>query len=530
MWGLVLVAAASCSEDGDELETIFVDERAEVGGDGSENRPLRDVGAALTLVPAGGLVYVAAGTYSVPAVWEFEAPVSILGALGSSTHFVADQGDRVQWSGNAGDALSVRDITFDSAVAIGALDVELHTVEVSGTGPALSLANATAEFIDVVVHVGDEAGLGEYDDDSVLVQNSTLTWTGGSATDGPDRGLVVEGSRITLGGVALSSGTRAALHIAGDSECTATEVAIEDAGLAVFIQNSSLHLIDSNIARTRQTSILGGTASEVLIEGSTFEDSPSGFIASSLNAASLTIRDSSFLRAVSDNCITASAGAFTATGNTIHTCAGSGISAIGVDVEILDNDIQNIQLDLLIGVVASAISLSQSTGTISENSIADTVDSGINIINSSVVASGNRIGPIGGAGISHVDGPVDGSSFTGNTIEGATGAGIIMLNASGDAKGNTIRDTQLSASNGFGDGIVFGSSAEAVVQDNTISGSAHSGVLFLNGAVGHISGNTATANGQYGISELCLDTPNQVSIGENTLGGNTAGESQICSP
>ncbi|MCP4445777.1 MAG: right-handed parallel beta-helix repeat-containing protein [Myxococcales bacterium] len=529
MYGLVWVAVSGCSDDGRTRETLFVDQAAEEGGDGSESQPLRSVGEALALVRAEGLVYVASGTYQVPERWEFDAPVSILGSLNSSTRFEADQGNRIQWSGVEDVALSIRDVRFDSAFTLTTINLTLRDVEINGAGPALSLANSSALLTDLVVRVSEESGPGEYDDDSVLVQDATVMWTGGAAVDGPDRGLVVERSIMSLSDVEVSSAARSALHIAEGSEFTADAVTIEDAGLAVLIQNSSLSLSRSHIARTTQTSILGGAESIIVIEDSTFEDSPGGFVAMSVGATSLTVLGSSFMRSTSDNCITVNAGIFVATGNTIYTCAGSGISAIGVDVDIRDNDIRNILPDVILGIIASAVSLTAATGTISGNTIVDTMDSGINSIDSVITASSNTIGPIGGAGISHVDSLAEKSTFSDNEIAEATGAGIIMLGGNADATANIITGTKLSSFSNFGDGIVFGSGANASVENNTITTSARSGVLFLNGALGNISGNTSTANGQYGISELCLETPNQVTVGTNTLGENTLGESQLCS-
>ncbi len=382
---------------------------------------------------------------------------------------------------------------------------------------------------DVSVFVGEGSGLGEYDDDAVLVQQSELSWIGGAALDSPDRALVLEDSTATVEDVALSSGARAALHIVRTSSLQASGLRIEDAGLAAFVQNSSLMLSASEVARTAQISILGGAASEVTLLDSTFADSPAGFVAASLDATSLEIRDSRFLRASADNCITASAGALTAVGNTIDGCSGSGISAIGIEVDIQENDIRNIDFDRLIGIVASAISLTDATGLVRGNTIAATLDAGITSINSATEIRANIIGPVEGAGISHVDGPAERSTFAENQITSATGAGIIVLNASADVTENIIDDTKLSAGTSFGDGVVFGSFANVSVQENMISASARSGILYLNGAQGDITGNTATANGQYGISELCIDEPNQVTVGANTLAGNTAGESQICS-
>lgn len=518
-----------CGGDGNTLDTIFVDETAAPGGDGSEESPLTSVGEALTVVPENGLIYVASGTYQVPATWMFPTTVRVFGALETPTVFLADSGDTISWQGSEDHQLTVRDIEFQSAFHVRNTTLDLRNVTVTGIGPALSLIDADASMLQVDISVSRAADSGDYADDAFLVQDSTLEWTEGSAVDAPDRGIIIDGSAVSLNSVDLTSGSRAAVHLVANSELTATNLTIEDSGLAVFIQNSSLLLSESEVRRTGQTSILGGTESVIRVEDSLFEDSPGGFVATSLNATSLHLQGNIFRRAVADNCITASAGSLLAEDNDIDTCAGSGISALGVDVEIRDNRIENILPDLIIGIVATGVSVTDATGTIERNTIKDTMDNGISVVDSVVVVDSNIIGPVNGSGISYVDGPTTMSRFSNNTISEATGAGIIVLNASVDIEGNTIADTKLSSETSFGDGIVFGSAANVTVIGNSIAGSVRSGVLFFDGALGVVRDNSASGNGQYGISELCIGDANQVVVGQNTLTGNGAGASQLCS-
>ncbi len=526
---LVFCLALGCGEDGSTSDTIFVDEAAEPGGDGSEASPFTGVGEALTDVPPGGLVYVAPGTYPVPSSWNFDAAVTVLGSLKAPTVFVADSGETIAWSGSAEELITIRDVAFQSAFQVERGNLELRSVSVEGVGPALSLSNATVNMTQVDVNVSEAASSGDYADDALLVHKSSLDWSQGSAVDAPDRGIVIEESSVTMDDVAISSGMRAAVHLVEDSELTASALQLSDSGLGVFVQNSSLMLTNSEIYRTEQTSILGGMASVIHVEDSRFQDSPSGFIAASLNSTSVTLRRNTFLRAVSDNCVTVSAGTLLAEDNVINTCAGAGISALGVAVEIRDNEIRNILPDLIVGIVATAISTTDSTGSIERNTIAETMDNGISIIDSVVVVDSNTIGPVHGSGISYVDGPTTRSQFSNNLITEATGAGIIVLNASVGVEGNTIADTKLSSGTSFGDGIVFGSAANVTVTANTVTGSVRSGILFFDGAQGEVRDNAASGNGQYGVSELCIGEPNQVVVGKNMLMGNTAGESQLCS-
>ncbi len=517
-----------CSEEGNTLHTIFVDETAAPGGDGSEEKPLTSVGEALTVVPENGLIYVAAGTYRVPNEWMFATPVRIFGALEAPTVFLADSGETLSWQSSENHQLTIRDIAFQSAFHVRSTTLELRNVSVTGIGPALSLIDADASMLQVDIRVSRAADSGDYADDAFLVQDSTLEWTEGRALDAPDRGIIIDGSAVSLTAVALSSGARAAVHLVANSELTASDLNIEDAGLGVFVQNSSLLLSESEIRRTEQTSILGGTESVIRVEDTLFEDSPGGSVATSLNATSLSLRGNTFRRAVADNCITASAGSLLAEDNEIDTCAGSGISALGVDVEIRDNRIENILPDLLIGIVATGVSVTDATGTIESNTIKDTMDNGISVVDSVIVVDSNTIGPVNGSGISYVDGPATMSRFSNNMITEATGAGIIVLNASVDIEGNTIADTKLSSETSFGDGIVFGSAANVTVIGNGITGSVRSGVLFFDGALGVVRDNSASSNGQYGISELCIGDANQVVVGPNTLTGNSAGAAQLC--
>ena len=529
LWLLAIEIASGCSEDGITLDTVFVDESAAPGGDGSEDRPLTSVGEALTQLPPGGLMYVAPGRYPVPSEWAFPSTVTILGSLQAPTNFLADNGEAITWSGSENHQLTIRDVAFQDGFHARDIDLELRNVVINGLGPALRLTDADASMTQVDIRVTGIADSGDYADDAFLVQDSALDWTSGSAIDAPDRGIVIDGSLVSLTGIELSSGARAAIHQVAGSELTAANLRIFDAGLGAFVQNSSLFLKDSNVVRTQQTSILGGTESILRIETSTFEDSPGGFVAASLNSTSVALVGNTFRRAIADNCITVSAGSLAAEDNVIDTCAGSGISALGVDVRIHDNRIENIQLDRIVGIVATAVSVTDATGTIERNTIKDTMDNGISVIDSVVTTDSNTIGPVNGSGISYVDGPSAKSRFLNNVISEATGAGIIVLNASVDVEGNTIADTKLSSGTSFGDGIVFGSAANVDVVDNSVTGSARSGILFFDGATGEIRDNNSFSNGQYGISELCIGTGNQVVVGENTLTNNTAGESQLCS-
>ncbi len=118
---------------------------------------------------------------------------------------------------------------------------------------------------------------------------------------------------------------------------------------------------------------------------------------------------------------------------------------------------------------------------------------------------------------------------TGNTIHQATGAGVIVLDATATVMGNTISDTAFNPIDAFGDGVAFGMNAVVTVQDNIITGSARNGVVFLDGASGTIDGNEASGNGEYGILEFCTGAPNAVVIGDNVLDNNTLGPMNLCS-
>jgi hypothetical protein len=521
----------ACGDDAsDSGDSVYVDLSASAGGDGTQDRPFLTVREGLDAVSPGGLVIVAPGRYEVPASHTFESDINILGSIQAPTQFeaAADEG-RIRWQTSAGAKLFLRDLSFESALELSGGDAELLTISMRGIGPVLSLEDTNANATELVLEMesegsGDDAGV------MVVVRNSTMVWDQGSAVGAADRALVSESSTLELSGLALSGARRGSMQILDSSDVTASDLTLQDTSMAGFVLNSTLTLSSSQISRTLQPALLIGSGGSATVNDSNFEDCAPGFVAASVGSLDLVLERNQFIGSENDNCVTASSTSFVARDNLIDTCAGAGILVLGVqDIELRNNTIQDIHFDKLIGITASGIALNGVTGLVSANTIKDTLNAGISISNSVINIDANNIGPIGGAGVSYVDGPAAASIVNNNVISDAVGAGIIALGSTVNMAGNIVSRTKVSV-DGFGDGIVFGSSAIVNATANILTDNLHNGILFLNGATGTVMGNTATGNAEFGVREICVGDANVVTVGTNTLSGNTLGDQTLCAP
>lgn len=533
-WCLAFAVFACGGNDGSST-TVFVDSAAEPGGDGSQGRPFQTVGEAFEVAADYETIAIAPGTYGVPEDWEFESSAVIQGSLGDDTVLEAESGAdaRIAWTA-PGELIALRELSLASGMTFSDGSFEAQNLTAGGgvTGPALALDDVEAELfavdIDGVVEDPDQAGTG----DGVVVTGGALLWRGGSSTNADDRALVISGAVATLEDLALDSRARGSLTADGGAEVDGVRISIETVRVGVFTSGSTLSLDDSDVSGAATAGLLTGPESDVTVTNSTFSDCPQGHVSVLGSNTSLVLSDNELRSAAEAPCITVSSatGGATVTGNLVDGCNGTGISLLQMaSATVSDNQVSNITLDVLFGTVADGISAIDSTATFSGNQISGTAGNGIAAIRSQLTASNNTITGPGGAGISLVDpGPAQ-STITNNTITGAFGVGIIALGAAAHLEGNDISATGLNPADSFGDGIAFADGADLEVIGNTTTNNARNGIVFLDGAAGEVTGNTASGNAQFGVLELCTGATNSVTVGANTLTGNTAGDMNLCS-
>lgn len=514
-----------------EPTTVFVDEGAAPGGDGTAEHPLRTVREALELPWRIEAIALAAGHYPAPTSWEFGSSLTIFGYTGEPTTLAAeDDATVLSWSGDGGVVL--RELELGSPLAREGGETGLYALTASELpAPALSLTDTAASIfgleLGTIVQEGGEGAVG----DGVVAAGGSLRWSGGSALGVPDRALVLLGAEAEIDSLTLSSVSRAALTVQDGASVVARDVVIEPGSIGVFVQAASLRLEHATITGAATAALLGGVASSTEVVASTFTDCPQGHVAAQGEGAAITLESSTLRGASMNSCFFASMteGAIVVRGNTIETCAGSGVSLYGVsDVTVDGNDISDILPDPIFGELAEGISVLASQGSLTGNRIYDTDSYGISANQSVVTIDGNDLGPTAAAGISLVDPGEAPCVVSHNVVHEATGAGVLMLAAWATLTDNEVTGTRFEPADGFGDGIAFGQGAHATVQGNTLLDNARNGIVFLDGVTGEISGNTASGNAGWGILEFCTGEPSSVVVGDNTLDGNTLGTQSLC--
>ena len=541
-FGLMFFAAlgAGCGDDATAVEqsptstTVFVDAAASPGGDGSFERPFRTVREALEIDRPIEVVALAGGRYPAPASWDFEAPLTILAHTEEPTALEAEApAEALSWSGT--EALVLRDLALGSPLSFHGGELELRQVSIEAvTAPALTLSATTTRIFDLgvgeLLSPADQPGQG----DGVVVEGGSLEWTGGTITQVPDRAVVLNGARATLASLTLASQLRAPLTVSDGSDVDASDLVIEDVAIGVFVDQATLRMDQIFVKNAGTAGVMASPLSDVRIRSSTLSDCPNGHISVLGEGASLTVEDSVLDGSIFASCIFASnaTGAVVLRGNQVSHCAGSGITLMGLrDAVVEDNDIHDILPDPIFPELADGITVLDASARIANNHIHDTAGYGMSLNRAEAQVEGNQIGQTAEAAITVVEAGTGPVTVSGNTIDQATGAGVIALDGVVvSVIDNVISATAFNPADSFGDGVAFGMGAVVTVSGNTITGSARNGVVFLDGASGSIDGNQASGNGEYGILEFCSGAPNDVVIGANQLDGNTLGPMSLCSP
>ncbi len=533
-FGCLLVG---CSDDSDTDPalgtTVYVDQSAADGGDGSAAHPFRTVREALEVEQAFETISIGPGDYPVPSPWAIDATVTVTGADGGTTTLDGEEtGARIAWTSGA--KLTLTTLGFAAPFSFDSGELELADVTVSEVvGPALEAIEATTRFqrvaVNGVMEVDGQAGTG----DGIVVSGGSLQWSDGSASDVPDRALVLEGATATLTDLTLTSRDRAPLTVSDGAAVTAQGIMIDQVSLGVFVDEASLELTGATISGATTAGLLASAGSTTIVTDSTFSNCPEGHVALIGAGASLTLERNRFENAANNACISAAQtdGSVVIRDNQIDGCAGGGITLSHLTgAEITGNEVANITPDPLFEELADGITLYDAEGTVSGNTVHHTDGYGISLIRGQGIIADNVVGPVDGVGISIVELGGARVQVAGNTITQARGAGVMVLEAAADLTDNTISETIFLGSEGLGDGIAFGLGADVTATGNQCFDNGTNGIVFLDGVTGELTGNTLTANNLYGIKEHCTGPVNQVTLTNNIFADNGMGPTDLCSP
>lgn len=591
MASALTLMTAGCGDDGGGGEgdnggpspegTVFVDGGAPIGGNGSEQRPFRDLASALA-APNVDRIIVRPGTYLTPSAQTFTTTLAIEGDSADEVIFIPEGDGAPQWQVDG--QLSLTGATLFTGMSLnGSGEVSLGELVIATDGVALSveglaalnidaatinnsagvvLRNASARISDTViggttgtaleieggditlntVTIENTLQVGEETSNALLATGATLTMESCTVSDSADRGVVFEtGTSATLTATTLTSSGRGLLTLNNGATATATELSASGSNICLFVTTGATLSIDQATVSNCSAGGLfvnadpAGSGAEAPLTTAnlndvTFEDCSGGHI-SMLGERSIgTIENSRFLRA-NESCISlaSSTEQVIIKNNVIEGCVSGGVSALNVSgAEINGNEISAVTADPTFTDVAHGVSAVDSQLTVIDNNIHDCDKLGVSLLRSSAEVRGNTLNALGDAGISAVDpSTFERSLITDNTISETRAAGIALFTVEADVSNNIISDVAFDPTVGLGEGVAFVLGADVNVQGNTIERCANNGILFSEAVTGRIDGNTLRQNGNFGIFEFCGEVTD-VTLGENTFEDNTSGEAQVC--
>lgn len=561
--------------------TVFVDGGAPLGGDGSEQNPLRDLASALA-TPNVDRIIVRPGTYLTPSAQTFTTTLAIEGDNTEEVIFIREGDGVPQWqvdgqlsltgatlftglslkgSGevNLGDLVIAADDVALAAEGLSAFNLNAaiinnsagvilretsarisDTVIGSATGTALEIEGGDVTLNALTIENTLQAG--EETSNALLATGATLTMENCTVSDSADRAVVLEtGTSATLNATTLTSSRRGLLTLNNGATATATELSASGTNICLFVTTGAT--LSVNTATISNCSAGGlfvaadpaGSGGEVPIttanlDDVTFEDCAGGHVSMLGERSVGTIENSRFLRA-NESCIslTNSNEQVIIKNNLIEGCIGGGVSALNVDgAEIRGNEISTVTPNPAFPDVAHGVSVVDSQVTVIDNNIHDCDKQGVSLLRSSAEVRDNTITALGDAGISAVDASTfERSLITGNTISETRAVGVALFTVEADVSDNVISDVAFDTTVGLGEGVVFALSADVNVQGNTMERCANNGILFSEAVTGNIDGNTLRQNGNFGIFEFCGEIAD-VTLGDNTFEDNASGETQVC--
>jgi hypothetical protein len=552
-WGLIAgVALLGCSRQITDPGVIYVDGLAAVEGDGRQESPYRTLRSALIHEGQYSHIMVAGDSVVAPSQWMFTEAVTIAGWGHAETVLVPEQDDRFSWSSGlevslshvklggtletTGGIWSLSQLGFSGVppkiVASDSTLVVNQSVWEGGVGTVLSVEEGSVALHGVVINgvVPDEAAS---EGDVIVVRNATFEMVQSRIEHASERALVLSNSVASVRETALQGGTRSGLSALSGSVVSLSDVAVSDATINLFVGTARLDIVGGEVRNSGFVGVLAGENSALSILDTRFEANREGHISVLGPNTSVLIDGIHAQDAELDSCVSVTGTDLpVVVQNSILTgCAGTGFSGYQLgDVTVSGNEISDISLDLVVGESADGVSLLDSTGLIEKNHVQGVLGNGIAILRASARVQDNIIIDSGDAGIDLVDRSGDRSVFSGNYIEGASTAGVVVLNADADVIGNQIVNSLFRAEYGLGEGVAFGAGADVLVEDNDIEGSARSGVFYMDGASGTVRSNRISESGRYGIVEFCAPDfrVNSVFVDDNTLTDNAYGDVLGC--
>ncbi len=489
-------------------------------GDGSRDRPLSTIQAAIDLAEAagGGRIAVAAGTYienlSLDGSYETEL-VGRCSALVSVDGSAAPDQAAVQVT-RGKERVSLEGI---SVIAGGSSGVRVSGAQLGGVHLALrsnggaglvALGGASVTLDDVTVadsvaDAGWNPGYGLYigDGSSLVLTSSVVSGNRGSGLVAVDAGTEVTADHVEV------SGTMAADDSSG--------------GYGVFVSDGArVGLTGSTVDRNTLAGLWvwgeGTTVSlgNTRVTGTRVDAQGSG--ASGIQAGG--------------------GAALQATGCTIQGSEAAGVSAEGagtvldlVDCQVLDNasSVAGLQGAGISAIEGAAVSASGTTvfGNGQYGVAATGEGTVVTVVNSTVSDTIERNAGVDGAGLAVGLGAT--MHCEGCTVQGNVGAGALAQGGTLQLRDTTVSDTEPASDGSFGAGVIAqeGASVELVacvvednvyagigadasfvdVEDTTIRGTrppAHGvggvGILMVDGAVLEGAGCTVEENSEVGVA------------------------------
>lgn len=574
------------SDGGPNVTVVWVDPAASVGGDGSLGAPFASMADAV----ASGLgdnttLRLAAGQHPLPSQIELPPGTRIEGAGIGLTVLVGAESS-IESTGAVGIAgLSVAAaISIDaparriessalapaSSLRLSGGDVELTAVQAEGASiELLDLTRLEAVGLDLdatalwIERSGDttvlslvsvrSAGPALTLVDSVAELRDVSISDAVDATDARGDGVVVSGGTVQLNAVTVLRVSGRGLNVGGDATVEADGLVVEGAGdAAVGVNGAQVDLVEAElrvaafgvVGNDAEIGVVGGRIAEIgshcilttggaLTVGGAFIDGCGDGGISSIGHSALSVSGTS-VTSCAGACVSASesAGPTAVSLTTVSDCIGSGLAVLNVDdLSLSGVEVHTVAVDPLFGT-SEAVAAVDSSGTLSALNVHDVAGAGVSLLRSTFSITDSTLWRLGDAGVRAVGVGAATTTVRGCTIEQASAAGVFVSEGRATVDGNVITGTRLLASEGLGEGVVFGLGASVDVLDNTIEQSAGAGVTFFSGASGTVDGNRLTGNRGRGIQEYCIDEVASPVVvgGSNVFADNALGDVERCTP
>ena len=496
------------------LATVYVDDDAAPGGDGTLDAPYATLDAALRAIEALApdevvqpvRVVLADGAYAAPSTsWGHAA---VVGTGPASTEILASE-VRQRAETLSLDGVALGSLTVEASTSLALTDVHLDSGEVTLLAPTVamdairgqggvwrveaartdafdvSLRESRLVFVGGVVEGADwrlVEGVGpllsfteaEATLSDIVVEDAGFLAGAPIDADANDRGagIVVEGGEATLSRVEVTRSLERGVNVRG-ARVTGDDVLIRGAGVAGLA-----------VQRWQTGAAPDGVAADVTLDA--LEVSGANVLAV-VNGSSLVLREA-FLENGGAAGVLASDGAnLEVYDSTVLSCDNGHLSLLGDTTtgSLVGNIIRGAALESCV-----AVSGSQAGVRIADNTLSECAGSAIALLGvRGTEVSGNEVSgitpsplfPDVNEGISLV-GSV--ARISDNFVHDSDGAGIALLDSGGEVRGNRLEELGDAGIRSVGEGP-----DALTIVDNEVSRATVAGVLILD-ADARVEGNT----------------------------------------